>query len=359
MTSPPRTRSPAFERFPRWMWRNDDVAASSSTGCARYNADLRRRAALRLLRPRSLLAARVDAGGAVVPRGQRSRGGEARARALRVLRSRRGDPQQYGLQAHLGIGPKCETEVVAQLVEMQRRKLARSRPLAAGRRVVPRRAAGACRAQRRGVLPHDVRRAHRVVEPARHAHGRHRRPARRAPRRTATPAKLVDLGAQLARRRCARDRDGRRRPDHARPAPAPAPSRRDRARRHHDPHRHGHRGPRLGRAGERERVRPSLPGSWEELFHASELPRFYATSAQLRRAVGEHVERLQRAIGVVYRPETERRSHYLHARLADEFDVDHSHRRDPRGSYRSIRSRRCPSRRRAATKFPETFPTGV
>ena len=31
--------------------------------------------------------------------------------------------------------------------------------------------------------------------------------------------------------------------------------------------------------------------------------------------------RLQRAIGVIYRPETERRSHYFRARLADQFDA--------------------------------------
>jgi erythromycin esterase-like protein len=31
--------------------------------------------------------------------------------------------------------------------------------------------------------------------------------------------------------------------------------------------------------------------------------------------------RLQRAIGVVYRPQTERRSHYFHVRLPDQFDV--------------------------------------
>jgi predicted phosphoribosyltransferase len=30
--------------------------------------------------------------------------------------------------------------------------------------------------------------------------------------------------------------------------------------------------------------------------------------------------RLERAIGVIYAPETERRSHYFHARLADSFD---------------------------------------
>jgi hypothetical protein len=31
--------------------------------------------------------------------------------------------------------------------------------------------------------------------------------------------------------------------------------------------------------------------------------------------------RLQRAIGVIYRPQTERASHYFHSRLTDQFDV--------------------------------------
>lgn len=31
--------------------------------------------------------------------------------------------------------------------------------------------------------------------------------------------------------------------------------------------------------------------------------------------------RLKRAIGVIYRPETERLSHYFHARLAEQFDA--------------------------------------
>src|SRR5262249_43074522 len=34
---------------------------------------------------------------------------------------------------------------------------------------------------------------------------------------------------------------------------------------------------------DRKRVRPSLEGSWEELFHDAELPRFYLTSAAMRR----------------------------------------------------------------------------
>jgi erythromycin esterase-like protein len=70
-----------------------------------------------------------------------------------------------------------------------------------------------------------------------------------------------------------------------------------------------------GGPAERKHVRPALPGSWEELFHERGAPRFVLDSASLRG------RRLERAIGVVYRPETERISHYFHARLADQFDI--------------------------------------
>ncbi len=69
-------------------------------------------------------------------------------------------------------------------------------------------------------------------------------------------------------------------------------------------------------------VRPALNGSFEGLFHHIDLPRFWldlrsggAAAEGLRR------ERLERAIGVVYRPRTERASHYFHACLADQFDA--------------------------------------
>jgi erythromycin esterase-like protein len=70
-----------------------------------------------------------------------------------------------------------------------------------------------------------------------------------------------------------------------------------------------------------ETVPPSLDGSWEQLLHGSGYPRCYLGAASLRRELGEQAERLQRAIGVVYRPETERLRHYHLSRLADEFDV--------------------------------------
>ena len=70
-----------------------------------------------------------------------------------------------------------------------------------------------------------------------------------------------------------------------------------------------------------KRVRPGLPGSYEAFFHASGSPRFvvYLRSPELPREV--RIERLQRAIGVIYRPETERQSHYFDARVADQFDA--------------------------------------
>jgi erythromycin esterase-like protein len=70
-----------------------------------------------------------------------------------------------------------------------------------------------------------------------------------------------------------------------------------------------------GGPAERKRVRRALPGSWEELFHERDLPRFWLEPANLPG------RRLERAIGVVYRPETERISHYFDARLAEQFDA--------------------------------------
>jgi erythromycin esterase-like protein len=70
------------------------------------------------------------------------------------------------------------------------------------------------------------------------------------------------------------------------------------------------------RPAERKRVRPGLPGSWEAHFH--ELGEEFVLLAEeptLREL------RLQRAIGVIYRPETERLSHYFEARPAEQFDV--------------------------------------
>ena len=114
-------------------------------------------------------------------------------------------------------------------------------------RAVLRRAERAGRARRGGVLPADVPGRGLVVEPPRPAHGRNARRAGRAPRPAARAHEGRRLGAQLARRRRARDGDGRTRRAQRRPARTAALRRRLPARRLHDLRRPGHGGVRLGR----------------------------------------------------------------------------------------------------------------
>lgn len=74
-------------------------------------------------------------------------------------------------------------------------------------------------------------------------------------------------------------------------------------------------------AAERKRVRPALRNSYEELFHEVGVPRFQiSVGGGSLAASALRPPRLERAIGVIYRPETERQSHYFYARLADQFD---------------------------------------
>jgi erythromycin esterase-like protein len=102
-----------------------------------------------------------------------------------------------------------------------------------------------------------------------------------------------------------------------------------------------------GGPAERKHVRRALPGSWEELFHDEGLPAFVLD------AHGVHGRRLERAIGVVYRPETERISHYFHARLADQFDavvhLDETHAVEPLERLSQWET----------GELPETYPWGV
>ncbi|MBB6097381.1 erythromycin esterase-like protein [Deinobacterium chartae] len=70
------------------------------------------------------------------------------------------------------------------------------------------------------------------------------------------------------------------------------------------------------------RVRPGLEGSYEWLFHQAGAGDFWLDLRRDNEAVaGLHRSRLQRAIGVVYRPETERYSHYFETTLPQQFDL--------------------------------------
>jgi erythromycin esterase-like protein/predicted phosphoribosyltransferase len=71
----------------------------------------------------------------------------------------------------------------------------------------------------------------------------------------------------------------------------------------------------------RRHVRPALAGSWERLLHDAGIERGLLplrSDPDLASACAR--PRLERAIGVLYLPESERRSHYFHARLSDQFD---------------------------------------
>jgi protein-L-isoaspartate(D-aspartate) O-methyltransferase len=74
---------------------------------------------------------------------------------------------------------------------------------------------------------------------------------------------------------------------------------------------------------ERMAVRPAHPASYEWICHESEVPAFLLPLRHpAREAVREELAgpRLERAIGVVYRPETELQSHYFEAELPGQFD---------------------------------------
>ena len=109
-----------------------------------------------------------------------------------------------------------------------------------------------------------------------------------------------------------------------------------------------------GEPPERKRVRPGLPGSYEALFHDIGLESFLVLLRNGSEAASAlRKPRLERAIGVIYSPGTERVSHYFQARLADQFDAilhfDETRAVEPleRGAMWTTE------------EVPETFPSGI
>jgi erythromycin esterase-like protein len=108
-----------------------------------------------------------------------------------------------------------------------------------------------------------------------------------------------------------------------------------------------------GGPAQRMAVRPALPGSYEAVLHEAG-PRLLLDlrrSIDLRRVLDE--PRLQRAIGVIYRPQTERLSHYFETRLPEQFDILLHYDRT-----RAVE----PLERTGAwdhTELPATFPTSL
>jgi erythromycin esterase-like protein len=305
-----------FERFPTWMWRNSDVAAfgewlaawnaqrSAEQRAGFYGLDLYSM----YVAIRSLLSYLDDAD-------------PAAAHAARALYTGLDQVADAGdARQGLEVAASYEDEVVAQLVEMQRRHAARSGRTPAGdgwfnamqSAQVLQNADAYYRTLLRGRVAWNVRDARMADavdmladelghsgKPARLVIWGHNRHVGDARATAMGEAGEISLGQVMRQRHpgetalvgmlsyrgtvtCARGWD----------EPAEVAT-----------------------------VPPGLDGSWEQLLHAVDVPRLYLGAGSLRRAVGDRAERLQRAIGVVYRPETERLRHYHLSRLADEFDL--------------------------------------
>ncbi len=104
---------------------------------------------------------------------------------------------------------------------------------------------------------------------------------------------------------------------------------------------------------ERKIVHPARTDSYEYFFHERGVPRFWVPLRSHRPAIDGLPEwSRERAIGVVYRPETELQSHYFTANLIRQFDA----------VYHFDRTRAIEPLERSpqwiAGELPETFPSG-
>ncbi|HEX8359783.1 MAG TPA: erythromycin esterase family protein [Longimicrobium sp.] len=76
-----------------------------------------------------------------------------------------------------------------------------------------------------------------------------------------------------------------------------------------------------GAPGRSTALRQALPESYAALFHQTGVPSFLLVLRGSPAAPALSDSRLERAVGVVYAPQTERQSHYFQARLAEQFDA--------------------------------------
>jgi erythromycin esterase-like protein len=309
-----------FRRFPAWMWRNADVLDFVEW----LRADNERRAegervgfyGLDLYSLHASIEAVLRYLDTVDPEAAR------RARERYACFDHFGDdPQAYGYATSAGLSPSCEAEVVSQLVELRRRA-----GELAGRdgRLDP---DAFFHAERSAALVHAAERYYRVMFQGRveswNLRDRHMTETLVAlAGHLGGAAKLVvwahnshlgdaratGMGAigEITVGQLVRERWG--------PAAFLVGFTT-----HHGTVTAASE---WGGEAERMHVRPALAESWEAVFHAAGVPRFllaWRRDHELAAALSE--ERLERAIGVVYVPRTERVSHYVGARLARQFDA--------------------------------------
>jgi erythromycin esterase-like protein len=347
----------SFERFPAWMWRNADVL--DFVGWLRaHNDRMPAREAKVGFYGLDLYSLHASIAGVLVylDKVDPEAAGRARRRYACFDHVSGGDPQAYGYAAELGIAKSCEDEAVSQLLELRR--------------------SAAEYARRDGRLqPDDFFYAEQNARLVKNAESYYRSMFRaRALSWNLRDRHMAEtLEALLA---------------------FLSTGRRDPAKVvvwEHNSHLGDARATEMGQGGEwnvgqlvrqrygsdamlvgfttyegtvtaasnwhgpaeRKIVRPALAGSYESLFHEAGLARFFLPLGRGNPVPALREPRLERAIGVIYAPETERASHYFHACLPDQFDavlhIDRTRAVEP--LERSAEWERG--------EVPETFPTGV
>lgn len=349
-----------FERFPAWMWRNTvvrDFVDWLRTRNRRQESNGRRQAGLYGLDLYSLHRSMHEVI-SYLDKIDPKAAARARERYACFDHASADDGQAYGFSAAFGAGPSCENQAIEQLVEIQRNALAYARRdgllaedelfYAEQNAQTVRNAEVYYRAMFSGRVTswnlrdghmaqtldallehldrhHDVPSARIVVW----AHNSHVGDAR---------ATEVSADGQLTLGQLVRQQYG----DQSRligfstyAGTVTAASE-------------------WGGVAERKAVRPALNGSIEELLHETERSSFLVSAHISPEAADPlSVVRLERAIGVIYLPATERQSHYFHVRAADQFDamihIDRTRALEPLE----------PTSLWIAGETPETYPTGL
>ena len=344
-----------FQRFPAWMWRNADVL--DFVGWLRTHNDFAQAKVgfygLDLYSLHASMRAVLDYLDRVDP--------EAAARAryrYACFESFGQDPQAYGYAAGLGLSHTCESQVIAQLVELHRHAVEYARrdgiiaeeeyfSAEQNARLV-RNAENYYRAMFRGEISswnlRDAHMAETFNSLVRHLD----------PRTAPAPAKLIVWAHN----------------SHVGDARATQMHRSGewnigQLLRQNYPHECRLIGfttytgsvtaaSNWDEPAEHKRVRPARPDSYEGLFHSAGVPNFvlcFKHGSDITHCLKE--PRLERAIGVIYRPESELASHYFEASLSVQFDavihLDSTRAVEPLEEVAEVRD----------TEPAETFPSGI
>lgn len=323
-----------FQRFPLWMWRNHEIVALIEGLRAHNRAQPATEQVgfygLDLYSLHNSIRAVVDYLQSVDPAAAQ----RAQERYA-CFDHAEGEAQQYGYNVFFGAQPHCEDEVVQQLMELRtrRQELMQANGLAAADEQFA--------AEQNALVIKNAETYYRAMF-GRHANTWNLRDQhmsdtldalRRHLARQGRPAKVVvwehnshigDASAtdrsrrgehnvgQLTRRRYGRD---------CRLIGFTTYSGTVTAASDWD-------GP-----AEHKRVRPALPGSCEDLLHSAGSKEFFLDLQQSNIVERLREPLLQRFIGVIYLPETERASHYYYTQLADQYDAlfhfDHTRALEP------------------------------